>query len=86
MRNEKLFTLNANFSKKWLTPLGYRTSYLDPESISTVVQNNQHSKHVLKFYNSEHTHLTVKMVRLLFKALLPHEHKYYSYVKRHSNT
>ena len=29
-------TLNANFSRKCEIPLGYATSYLDPESITTV--------------------------------------------------
>jgi hypothetical protein len=29
-------TLNANFSRKCEIPLGYATSYLEPESITTV--------------------------------------------------
>lgn len=31
----KFITLNASFSKKWDTPLGYAISYLEPESIIT---------------------------------------------------
>lgn len=32
-------TLNANFSRKWEMPLGYATSYLEPESMTTKRQH-----------------------------------------------
>jgi len=56
-------TLNANFSKKWLMPLGYKTSYLDPESMSTKLQNSQHTRHQHIYHNCTSNCVLTKLVR-----------------------
>jgi hypothetical protein len=40
-----IHTPKANFSRKCETPLGYATSYLEPESITTIKENKNKIYH-----------------------------------------
>jgi len=44
-------------------PLGYKTSYLDPESMSTKLQNSQHTRHQHIYHNCTSNCVLTKLVR-----------------------